>query len=608
MAPILAYADFTKPFKLHTDACGTGLGAVLYQTREDGTEAVIAYASRSLNKAESHYPAHKLEFLTLKWAVVEKFHEYLYGSTFDVHTDNNLLTYILTTAKLDAASHHWVASLANYNFRLHYRSGKTNINADALSRVSWPECMPDNLGTSLKVNAAAIRAIQEAALDQPACPIEAYSYDLHVIGAIQDSQQVAQMTLDDWRQAQGADPALGTIIERLKAGVLDQDWCKQTNSPKLNQFKRERNNLILQKGILYRQARPRELDETLLQLVLPPAYREVALKGCHDEVGHLGLEHMLDLMRDRFFWPHMAIQMKEHIGKCCPCLAFKARQPKAPLKNIMATHPLELVHLDFLCLEPGKGQEENVLVITDHFTRYTQAYVTRTQMAPMMAKTLWDKFIVHYGLPKKILTDQGRNFKSQLVADLCELMGVQKIWTSPYHLQTNGQCERFNSTLINILGTLPKEKKSEWKNHVGTLVRVYNCTRNSATGFSPYYLMFGRQPHLPVDVALGLAPCTITEPNTAKFVQKLREQNKWAHEKAKAFQAKEAERHKRNYNKKGRAVALEVGDMVLVHVTAFKGRHKMQDRWENREYVVEKWPYPDLPVYVVCPRDGEGCS
>ena len=95
---------------------------------------------------------------------------------------------------------------------------------------------------------------------------------------------------------------------------------------------------------------------------------------------------MLDLMRDRFFWPHMAVQVKEHIGKCCPCLAFKARQPKAPLKKIMATHPLELAHLDYLCLEPGKGLEENVLVITDHFIRYTQAYVTRTQTAQMMAK------------------------------------------------------------------------------------------------------------------------------------------------------------------------------------------------------------------------------
>ena len=253
---------------------------------------------------------------------------------------------------------------------------------------------------------------------------------------------------------------------------------------------------------------------------------------------------MLDLMCDRFFWPHMAAQAKEHIPKCHPCLAFKARQPKAHLENIVATHPLELVHLNYLCLEPGKGLEENVLVVTDNFTRYAQAYVTSTQTAQMTAKTLWNKFIVHYGLPKKILTDQGRNFKSQLVADLCELMGTWKVQTSLYHPQSNGQCEPFNSTLINMLGTLPKEKKSEWKNHIEMLVDAYNCTQNSITGLSPYFIMFGRQPCLPVDVLLGLAPCTITEPNISKFVQKIRECTQWAQKKAEAFQAKEVQQHK----------------------------------------------------------------
>ena len=129
-----------------------------------------------------------------------------------------------------------------------------------------------------------------------------------------------------------------------------------------------------------------------------------------------------------------------------------------------------------------------------------------------------------------------------------------------------------------MLGTLPKEKKSEWKTHVGMLVLAYNCTQNLATGFSPYYLMFGRQPHLPVDVVLGLGPCTIMEPNTTKFIQNLREHTKWAPKKAEAFQAKEALRHKYNYDKRSRAAALEVEDTVLVHVTTFKGHHKMQDR------------------------------
>ena len=135
--PILAYADYGKPFKLHTDASGLGLGAILYQTQEDGTERVIAYASRTLSKLEKNYPAYKLEFLALKWSVCDRFHEYLYRGSFEVLTDNNPLTYILTTAKLDATCQRWVANSANYNFSIRYKSGKLNVDAHALSRNPW---------------------------------------------------------------------------------------------------------------------------------------------------------------------------------------------------------------------------------------------------------------------------------------------------------------------------------------------------------------------------------------------------------------------------------------------------------------------------------------
>ncbi|KAL5007068.1 hypothetical protein ScPMuIL_015874, partial [Solemya velum] len=131
--PILAYADFKKPFILTTDASTDGLGSVLYQ-EQDGKERVIAYASRGLRPSERNYPAHKLEFLCLKWAVTDKFHDYLYGNTFEVRTDNNPLTYVTKSAKLDATGHRWLASLSSYNFKLIYRSGKSNSDADGLSR------------------------------------------------------------------------------------------------------------------------------------------------------------------------------------------------------------------------------------------------------------------------------------------------------------------------------------------------------------------------------------------------------------------------------------------------------------------------------------------
>ena len=139
-APILALADFKAPFILHTDASSDGLGAMLYQ-HQDGQRRVIAYAPRSLSPSERNYPAQKLEFLTLKWAITYRFHKYLYGAEFQVFTDNNPLTYILTIAKMDATGHRWVAALSNYTFSITYKPGKNNKDVDALSRIKWPEAV-----------------------------------------------------------------------------------------------------------------------------------------------------------------------------------------------------------------------------------------------------------------------------------------------------------------------------------------------------------------------------------------------------------------------------------------------------------------------------------
>ena len=135
--PILTYADYMKPFQLHTDASESGLGAVLYQKQTDGTKSVIVYASWTLSQSEWNYDAQKLECLALKWSVTERFHEYLYGGHFEVYTNNNPLTYVLTTAKLDATGQWWVVSFANYNFKIFYKSGKLNVEVDALSCIPW---------------------------------------------------------------------------------------------------------------------------------------------------------------------------------------------------------------------------------------------------------------------------------------------------------------------------------------------------------------------------------------------------------------------------------------------------------------------------------------
>ena len=213
---------------------------------------------------------------------------------------------------------------------------------------------------------------------------------------------------------------------------------------------------------------------------------------------------------------------------------------------------------------------------------------------------LWNNFILHYGFPEKIISDQGRNFESELIGHLCQLAGVQKLRTSPYHPQTNGQCERFNGTLLNMLGTLTPEQKKDWKSHVPALVHAYNCTRNTATGFSPYFLLFGREPRLPVDVEFGLQRGGQKgSPGESNYISQLKKRLQFAYRKAKRVAQKQQARHRGLYNLRCRGATLSVGDLVLVKQTAWKGRHKIQDRWEDREYQVVDQPTPGIPVYTV---------
>ena len=172
-----------------------------------------------------------------------------------------------------------------------------------------------------------------------------------------------------------------------------------------------------------------------------------------------------------------------------------------------------------------------------------QAIVTSLQTAKCTAQNLWDNFIVYYGLLEKILTNQGHNFESDLLKVLCEIVQVKKIRTSGYHPQVNGQCKCFNVTLIIMLGTLPEKPKSTWREQVPTLVHAYNCTRNNATDFSPYYLMFGWKPHLPIDLILGTDTANL-KGNSITYVGNLKNRMAWAYKTANDVIKKEQERTK----------------------------------------------------------------
>ncbi|KAK2879333.1 hypothetical protein Q8A73_005096 [Channa argus] len=624
-SPVLGFANPKLPYILHTDASTTGLGAALYQ-EHDGQSRVIAYASRGLSHSEARYPAHKLEFLALKWAVTEKFHDYLYGNTFTVVTDNNPLRYILTTAKLDATGYRWLAALSTFTFDIKYRAGKQNQDADGLSRRPHGQLTSDSQSqeeslrirefTSYHLAPAEVvkvtcqyHTVAQDELSPAPCLIESLAVHPDAVPAVFEKEgssnglsTIPKYSSTELAKLQRADPEISAVIKLIEAGESKSTSSKQEPIG-LRLMLKEMSRFELKNGLLYRKRQCN--DQLMYQLVLPQVLRQSVLTSLHDEMGHMGMERTLELARLRFYWPKLASDVELKVKGCARCVKRKSQPEKAaPLVSIHTSRPMELVCMDFLSLEPDSHNTKDILVITDHFTKYAVAIPTKDQKATTVARCLWEQFLVHYGFPERLHSDQGRDFESQIIKELCSLVGIRKIRTSPYHPRGN-PVERYNRTLLSMLGTLKEQEKTKWREYVKPLTHAYNCTKNEVTGFTPYELMFGRQPRLPIDIAFGLPVNESSVIPHSQYVKRLKSYLTESYQLAAANAKKVADKNKRRFDMRVRESTLEIGDRVLVRNLRLRGKHKLADRWESTVYIVQKRA-GDLPVYTVCPEGQEG--
>ena len=641
--PILAYADYNSEFFLHTDASGAGLGAILYQ-EQHGIKRVIAYASRSLKPAERNYHSTKLEFMAMKWAICDRFRDYLsYADHFKVYTDNNPLLFVMSITKPNSSIHRWISELGEFNFTVFFRPGRVNRDADSLSRLPLdmeayiPLCEEE---TSLdRFQMMVGRVLQEPG--QTAMSTDSFQIGskpdheftniqpdtVTIISSKPDHWQKLKVssegtrtarprfvftaavgnpdTIGDLKRDQEEDEYIGPTIAILKGDQPVAEPPTTESTATLHKLLlRERSRLFFDEDQILR----RKASGGQQQVVLPLKHRDMVFKTLHTDMGHLGAERVMQLARQRVYWPKMRDDINMFTQQRCRCKAQrKIRQEAvAPLTSIHSSMPMEIVAIDFLHLEKSSTGCEYILLLVDHFTRYAQAYPTKNKSALTVAKNIFNDFVLRFGLPGRILHDQGREFDNSLFKELENFCGIVRSRTTPYHPQGNGACERMNSTLLSMMRTLSESDKPGWHRHVNKLVAAYNATTHSSTGYSPHFLLFGREPLLPLDVILGGHRGGAQRAHSYNnFVMEWESRMKEAYEIARQNVQKVKNYSEERWKRRLIASTLQPGDKVLIKNKRGDqtGPGKLRAYWEQDIYLVVS-AHPNGVVYEVQKAQG----
>ena len=374
----------------------------------------------------------------------------------------------LLICQSDAAGQCWVARLASYNFSLEYQKGKDNTVADFLSWMH--ERLPEEEvqeylnkipypGVKAVLNNA-ITPIEECAEQgvQPSSDCQNVHQE-EAVGA--RPARPATTNVTDWKQEQKEDPVLYQLAKHLRVPceMLKAALHKVSDKQATTAYVKAKEQLLIKNGLLYRKTRQGLAGEIMFQFVVPQRHQSTALDGYHREVAHQGQRHSTTLMQECFWWLDMTRDLRNRIKKCGHCRKYEAAPPIAPMKPLTCSGSGELLHVDFTSIEETVPLKEepviwNMLVLQDHFSKYVVAYVVKDQTAHTAAETLRNGYFGLFGAPAYLISDQGKAFTGHIITHLCDLYGVQKLRTSPYCAQTNGQVERMNQTIIRMIGKL----------------------------------------------------------------------------------------------------------------------------------------------------------
>ena len=495
-APVLQLADQTRPYIVTTDASDYAMGAVLSQVWDDG-EHPVAFESRKMNPAEQNYPTHERELLAVIHAL-RTWRHYLLGRQFTIVSDHHSLKFLQTQPQLSRRQARWLELLAEFDFEIVHRPGKSNVVADALSRLNNIE-------------------VQELGIVKKGVKREDLFKGLE--------------------QAYKNDKETKRILENLEA---EKDFC------------------IIQNKLFY-------TGKGRMQLYLPQGQiRDFILQECHDTrySGHLGIKKTQELIQRDFFWPTLHQDVTSYVQTCEECQRNKvSNQRSAGLLQPLEVpgQRWERVSLDFITHLPRtRAGYDTLLVIVDYVTKMMILRPTHsTATAVDTARIFMDAVIRVHGVPRTIVSDRDTRFTSNFWREICKVMGTQLAMSSGFHPQTDGQTERANRSIEEMLRAYVGRRQNDWDERLGMIEYAYNNSVHSSSGYSPFYLCYGRHPLSPVQL---LSQVESKNAAADAFLWQLEEDVTHALENLKRAQ----DRQKRYADRRRRDMELQVGDEVLL--------------------------------------------
>lgn len=567
-APILAYPQPSGRYILDTDASAYGIGAVLQQEQDDGSEKVIAYASRSLSHEEQQYCTTRRELLAIV-VFLKHFRHYLYGSTIMVRTDHGSLRWLMNFKSPTGQLARWLEQISEYDIDIVYRPGRRHNNADTLSRIPCKQCG------------------QEDTCDQqqPTIRINATSIE-------------SAWTLDELKESQSKDTALQLLYASIAKGEARPHWNAVRALSRTTKFYWGMwNQLEMRDGILCKRWESDDGSLVKWKVIIPDKYIETVLHELHSSAtgGHQGVNKTLATVKNRFIWYGMTADVRSWVRQCDKCSVRKhpARKPRAALQQFKPGEPMQIVAMDILGPLPESYRGNRyILVVGEYFTKWVEAFSIPDQETTTIARCLVEQFICRFSVPHQLHSDQGRNFEAAIIKDICTLLGIEKTRTTPYHPSSDGFVERFNRTMMEMVSKMiePQHQQRDWDEKLQIALFAYRSTPQTSTGESPNMLMLGREANMPIDVQMEQPLPDEHDTINTDYARDLRYNLSMAYERARKNLNQSAVRQKTHYDRRTAGKKLAEGQFVWLSKKATKRgmSPKLDARWEGPYLIVKR--------------------